>query len=913
MFDDSPKCDPALTTGNPQRRADPSREDIANAVRVLAIPGGVVELRALAEDGTHSGYFDDPDRLATAAELLDLPSVHGIYITFNEVSLALLARRANRVKMRLTRTDPTTSDADIIRRRWFPVDIDPVRPGGVSATDQEHEHAKEKSTIVASWLSEQGFPEPVRGDSGNGAHLLYRIDLPNDDGSRGLVQQCLATLSALFSDGTSTIDIAVSNASRIWKLYGTVSRKGDHTASRPHRRSYIVSVPDEIGIVPKETLVRLATLIPASHEHDPATRDPSTTGIPSPAGRHFRESPGRPRTRVYPDGSAPIDLRGWLLEHGIRIRSEKPWQGGRLFLLDECPFSTAHQDGAFAIQFPTGAVYAGCHHASCGGGTQRWQELRAMHEKENKNRDSRDRRGEGGEKAAAPEIAPERTFPSEEYAATSAVSMKRKSPHEEYTATPGFANERKSPPEEYASTDAGNAERLIAQFGDDIRYCPTAASWYLWNGKVWEQDSSNRIILIATRVARSIYQEVLSAATPDRARALAKWAIASESLRVRKAMIESAAPYAAIAEHEFDARENLLNCQNGTLELDTMTFREHRKCDLLTRMTGVSFDPDADCPRWKAHLSLIFGDDQDYIMGFQSMCGYTLLSSNPEQVLFILFGKGKNGKSKTIEVLARIMGGYAVNIAAETLMVHRYEGVRSDLARIAGARMATASEGEDGARLAESIVKQLTGEYAITVRRLYENEFEFTPTAKIWLTTNHEPVIRGTDDGIWRRIWMVPFAVQIPEAQRDPEIEKALLAEGPGILNWCLQGLTAYYASGKRLAKPGRVSVATGTYRTISDTIAYFLATECTLDPDGMISRLALREHFEKWCEEEGIRRPISARKFAVALKSHGIRNGTKYAGERFWTGIRWKNEHEQELAEQTQDFQHSILGFGRG
>lgn len=160
---------------------------------------------------------------------------------------------------------------------------------------------------------------------------------------------------------------------------------------------------------------------------------------------------------------------------------------------------------------------------------------------------------------------------------------------------------------------------------------------------------------------------------------------------------------------------------------------------------------------------------------------------------------------------------------------------------------------------------------------------------------------------------MVPFAVQIPEEQRDPEIEKTLLAEGPGILNWCLQGLTAYYASGKRLAKPGQVSVATGTYRTISDTIAFFLATECTLDPDGMISRLALREHFEKWCEEEGIRHPISARKFAFALKSQGIRNGTKYAGERFWTGIRWKNEREQELAEQTQDFQQSILGFKRG
>lgn len=859
------------------------KDGILHALRVLTVPGGVVELRALSDDGIHSGYFNDPGLLATAAESLDLPSVQGLYVTLNEVPPALLARRANRVKMRLSRSDATTADPDILRRRWFPVDIDPVRPSGVSSTDAEHERAIGKATALAGWLESHGFPEPVAGDSGNGAHLLYRIELPNDAESRDLVQQCLSVLSTLFSDPDCTIDPAVYNAARIWKLYGTVSRKGDGTPERPHRRSSILSVPDEIRVVPRETLVALSRILPVESPLplSPARDRTAGTGI---AASHL------PRTmKVYPAGSAPRDLKTWLLEHGIRIRSEKPWKGGRMYTLEDCPFSSAHRDGAFAIQFGNGAIHAGCHHAGCGGGRQRWQELRAMHEKEyRKTRDNlhpwRSDQGPVGTSDVQPGRDPEAT-----------------------TLPNG------PPPEEYATTDAGNAERLIAQFGEDIRYCPTTASWYLWNGKVWEQDSSNRMLCIATGVARGIYQEALSAATPDRARVLAKWAIASESLRVRKAMIESAAPYAAIAEHEFDARENLLNCQNGTLELDTMTFREHRKCDLLTRMTGVSFNPDADCPRWKAHLSLIFGDDQDYITGFQSMCGYTLLSSNPEQVLFILFGKGKNGKSKTIEVLARIMGDYAVNIAAETLMVHRYEGVRSDLARIAGARMATASEGEDGARLAESIVKQLTGEYAITVRRLYENEFEFTPTAKIWLTTNHEPVIRGTDDGIWRRIWMVPFAVQIPEAQRDPEIEKALLAEGPGILNWCLQGLTAYYASGKRLAKPGRVSVATGTYRTISDTIAYFLATECTLDPDGMISRLALREHFEKWCEEEGIRRPISARKFAVALKSHGIRNGTKYAGERFWTGIRWKNEHEQELAEQTQDFQHSILGFGRG
>lgn len=804
------------------------------AVRLLAAPGGVVEIRAIAEDGTHSGYFDDPRLLAASAELLDLSTVHGIYLTLNELNPALLARRSNRVKMHLSRKDSTTADADIIRRRWLPVDIDPVRPGGVSSTNEEHEKALKKAEQVAVWLKDQGFPEPVRADSGNGAHLLYRIDLPNDETSRDLVQRCLAALAERFNDSTCTIDTAVSNAARIWKLYGTFSRKGDATADRPHRRSRIIAVPDEPGIVSIPLLKKLAAQ--EKDQKPPEKRSP--------------------KTKIYEDPSAPLDLDAWLREHGIRVSAVKSWKGGRLFTLEECPFTTAHKDGAFVIQFENGAVHAGCHHAGCGGGRQRWQELRKRHEPEYAEREK---------------LSP--------------------------------------PPRDFALTDAGNGERLVARFGEDIRYCATNASWYLWNGALWEKDRSNRMYLLATRVARSIYDESRDAPTPDQAKALARWAITSENLRTRKAMIESATPLAAVELDAFDAREYLLNCRNGTLELDTLTLREHRREDLLTRSCGVAYDPSAECPQWNAHLDLIFDKDAEYISGFQAMCGYSLLQANPEQLLFILFGKGKNGKSKTIEVLAAILGDYAVNIAAESLMVHRCEGIRSDLARIAGARMATASEGEDGARLAESIIKQLTGEYAITVRRLYENEFEFTPTAKIWLTTNHEPVIRGTDEGIWRRIWMVPFTVQISEEKRDPEIEKKLIAEGPGILNWCLEGLQRYFASGNRLAKPRKVSVATGNYRTVSDTVSYFLATECAFEPGRMIARSAFREMFEKWCEEEGIRHPIAPRRYATILKSYHIRS-VKSGGERFWSGIRWKTEEERDACDQRELVQEPFLGF---
>lgn len=177
----------------------------------------------------------------------------------------------------------------------------------------------------------------MRADSGNGgAHLLYRIDLPNDETATEVVKGALATLDALFSNEAVTVDTANHNAARIWKLYGTLSRKGDNTVERPHRRARILSAPGEIGVVPLERLQHLVGLLPPREEPK-------------------KKGPG-------------IDLAAWLAEHGITVRSTRPYQGGTLFTLESCPFSAAHKDGAFAIQFANGAVFAGCHHASCGGG-----------------------------------------------------------------------------------------------------------------------------------------------------------------------------------------------------------------------------------------------------------------------------------------------------------------------------------------------------------------------------------------------------------------------------------------------------------------------------------------------------------------------------------------------------------------
>ena len=334
-------------------------DEVSTAAHLLFTPGQIVEVRAITDDGMASGYFDSLKELAAKVESFDaLPTVQGIYVTLNAVNPALFARRANRIKMRLSKKDATTADADIIRRLWFPVDVDPTRPSGVSSTDNEHQAAITRAVEVSAYLGRHlGWPAPILADSGNGAHLLYKIDLPNDDASRDLVKRCLEVLAARCDDAAAKIDTANYNAARIWKLYGTMSRKGDDTEDRPHRRAAVLDAPLPIELVTREQLERLAGALPSPSAAS-AAAPPMAVGQPAQA----------------------LDIRHWLSEHGIGVQSEKPYEGGTIYQLSECPFSGDHKDGAFAIQFPSGAIHAGCHHQSCGGGSQRWQELRERFE-----------------------------------------------------------------------------------------------------------------------------------------------------------------------------------------------------------------------------------------------------------------------------------------------------------------------------------------------------------------------------------------------------------------------------------------------------------------------------------------------------------------------------------------------------
>jgi hypothetical protein len=215
------------------------KSHIREALDVLFEPDHVAELRAFKGKRTASGYFDDHDALAREAERLDKER-YQVYVTLNEVNPDLLARAANRVK---EYPKSTTSDNDIVWRRWLPLDFDPVRPSDVSSTEEEKKAAELRAREVREYLREQSWPDPVVGDSGNGFHLLFRIDLPNTQESRDLVKSVLEALAFRFDDERVKVDTGVHNAARIWKLYGTVARKGDFVQNRPHRRSTVLRVP----------------------------------------------------------------------------------------------------------------------------------------------------------------------------------------------------------------------------------------------------------------------------------------------------------------------------------------------------------------------------------------------------------------------------------------------------------------------------------------------------------------------------------------------------------------------------------------------------------------------------------------------------------------------------------------------
>lgn len=335
--------------------------------------------------------------------------------------------------------------------------------------------------------------------------------------------------------------------------------------------------------------------------------------------------------------------------------------------------------------------------------------------------------------------------------------------------------------------DKGNAERFVAQHAEDIRYVAERGRWIIWNDTCWVDDATGEIIERAKVTAGLLFSEVAGLASDDLRKAAFKHAQASNQRPRLEAMEKLARSDRAVVvrERDLDRDDWVLGLRNGVLDLRAGTLRPHRREDLITRIAPVEFDAAAACPIWDAFIDRVTGGNNDLARYLARVVGYCLTGSTQEQVLFFLYGSGANGKSTFLNVLRRLLGDdLAKQTSYETLAFKKHgRGSTNDLARLQGVRAVLTTEIEDGSQLDESLVKQLTGGEAITARFLYREFTEYDPKFKLLIAGNHKPVIRGDDDGIWRRVHLVPFTTTIPEGERDPCLLEKLLTELPGVLN----------------------------------------------------------------------------------------------------------------------------------
>lgn len=436
-------------------------------------------------------------------------------------------------------------------------------------------------------------------------------------------------------------------------------------------------------------------------------------------------------------------------------------------------------------------------------------------------------------------------------------------------------------------TDTGNAERFANHWHESLRYVPKLKTWMQWNGDSWKIDESGLVQELAKQTANLISAEADAIRDPDMAKAVKRHARSSLNRRKLIDMVETAAsiPRLQVEVGEIDADKMLLGVTNGGVELATGSFRAIRFNDYLTKRAAVSFDPAAACPVFEQFVRRILGDDDELVSFVQRAIGYTLTGRVDEQCLFFLHGSGANGKSTFLNALRDVLGDYSIYTAPETLMPRGGTGASpsSDLARLRGARLVLSNEVEEGSHMAENLVKQVTGGDPIVARYLHKEFFEFQPQLKLWIAGNHLPVVKGNDEGIWRRIKLIPFNVTIPAAERDPDLPRKLLAESAGILNWAIQGCLDWQKMGLR--PPAVVTGAVREYRDEMDIIGQWLDDECVIDPGKSIRAQLLYDNYRTWAEKGGYR-PMSQNAFARKLETRGVATKRRTSSGRVYDGL---------------------------
>ncbi len=442
--------------------------------------------------------------------------------------------------------------------------------------------------------------------------------------------------------------------------------------------------------------------------------------------------------------------------------------------------------------------------------------------------------------------------------------------------------------------DKQNAELFANTYREQLLFVFPISKWFKWNGATWSECLGGEIEAAAKCVSNHIADaaiELFRAGENAKSKKLLNHATKAQNLYQINAMLTLAQSEEGL---RLDTLEQLnkdpllIGVKNGVVNLSTGQLIQPEQTQYITKKCNAGFDLQATCPGWLKFLNDIFDNDQALIDSVQRLLGYTLTGSVTEEIMVICYGYGANGKSVMSNVIHHVLGEYSKIGSASILKRRRDDdsSPRSDIASLIGSRYISLNEMQNGDRLDDQVVKMLAGREPICARELYKEHISFTPTGKVWLKTNHKPVVLGDDDGIWRRLVILPFTRKFEPHERDPLLENKLIEEADGILMWMIEGATLWCKDGLRLCE--KITRECSTYRTESDILGQFIEESVNLVPSLKTQDKKLFGAYKHYCVQNG-NHPLSKARFSQKLRERGV-DIRPSNGQRFYIGAELKD-----------------------
>jgi len=744
---------------------------------------------------THSGYFTD--HKAAAVELqpyLKLPQTN-IYFVLNPINPDLQSRAVNRIQ---PKAESTTKDENIVRRKWLFVDSDPARPKDISATDREKELARIKLIAVRDWLrDEHGFPEPIIGDSGNGSHLNYGIDLPNDEPSKLLIQNVINAIGAKFSDKQVTIDLTVFNASRICKLYGTWARKGDHTESRPHRQSSILSKPDVIEIVPIERLRAVASLVKDEDKPKPPTSKRGTSS----------------------QQKSKLDVPRWLTDRGVHFRIESGSDGWTKFiLLPGCLFDESHHaPDAMISQHDDGAVAYKCFHNGCTG--HKWDDAKAA--------------------IGAPDADHYDPPLRQKKKRRKAIRESRSADQtEEITDTrePASEIDPKEDAEFFLQNECNHSD------GTTLRFY--RGTFWRWRNNRWSEVSSDNVRAEVAMYLGERYTKVTTGAIVNVLEFVKALTITEDSIEM-PCWIDGRAGYSITFSNGVATLDDLIRNTENCL-------RPHSPAWFSGVALPYGYQPEAECNLWLEMLLKNLESDCERGNVLQEFAGYCLQHSTELHAMMMLNGDGGNGKSCILAGMTGMLGTENVSSLSLDELAEKFK-----LPRIVGKLANICADMPDTSKTCEGTLKKLVSGDPLEFERKNQQPFTAVSTAKLIFSTNTLPQFYDRSSGLWRRLIIMPFNRQVSESEKITGMDSPLwwLKKGelPGIFMWALRGLRRLRLCGS-FTQSEVCNAAVRDHRRECNTALSWITSEYERSEFGEVEKSAMYSEYAEHCRRSGLK-----------------------------------------------------------